>query len=81
MGYIGAEQKTKQTIDNDGWLHTGDLGWLDEVLLPLRSIAYFSVLFFRMILCTLLVELKVRELTCCTIISLCFRASYIAVWN
>jgi long-chain acyl-CoA synthetase len=30
QGYWGAEKKTKETIEPDGWLHTGDLGKLDE---------------------------------------------------
>lgn len=30
QGYWGAEQKTKETIEPDGWLHTGDLGSMDE---------------------------------------------------
>ena len=31
MGFLGMEQKTKEAIDGDGWLHTGDLGHMDEV--------------------------------------------------
>lgn len=29
-GYIGNEQATAATIDQEGWLHTGDIGYFDE---------------------------------------------------
>ncbi|MGH1493813.1 MAG: class I adenylate-forming enzyme family protein [Acidimicrobiales bacterium] len=29
-GYWGAEEKTRVTIDEEGWVHTGDLGYLDD---------------------------------------------------
>lgn len=29
-GYLGKEEKTRVTIDNEGWVHTGDLGYIDE---------------------------------------------------
>lgn len=29
-GYIGNEQATKDTVDADGWLHSGDIGYYDE---------------------------------------------------
>jgi fatty-acyl-CoA synthase len=29
-GYWGAKEKTRVTIDSEGWVHTGDMGYLDE---------------------------------------------------
>jgi long-chain acyl-CoA synthetase len=30
LGYAGDEESTRQTIDDSGWLHTGDLGKIDR---------------------------------------------------
>lgn len=60
MGYLGMEEKTKETIDDEGWLHSGDIGRLDQVGSVVEEVFITYCALPRMVSCTLLVALRVR---------------------
>lgn len=37
MGYLNNEEKTKESLDEEGWLHTGDIARIDKVGLFLKK--------------------------------------------
>ena len=30
MGYLDAEEQTRETLDDEGWVHSGDIGRCDD---------------------------------------------------
>ena len=60
MGYLGMQKKTKETIDDERWLHSGDFGRLDKVSCIVKGVLIMPRTLCRMVSCTLSVALRVR---------------------
>lgn len=49
MGYLNEPEKTKETKDEEGWLHSGDLGRLDSNGLLYVTGNYYYYIYFLLL--------------------------------
>ena len=53
MGYLGREDKTREDIDDDGYMHSGDIGALDSDGF-MKITGMYQFFDFHMLICKLL---------------------------
>ena len=44
MGYLYKEEETRETIDDEGWIHSGDIGRFDKVELKILCDGCYYIL-------------------------------------